>query len=61
VVCGELEWQTKDHCSKQFQVNFLGVVNAIRTFLPLLKAAKGKHLYRTKYSTEKYHYKSLKS
>lgn len=40
-VCGELEWQTKDHCERQFRVNYVGVVETIRTFLPLLKAGRG--------------------
>lgn len=40
-VCGELQWQTWQHCQKQFDVNFLGVVQTVRTFLPLLKSAKG--------------------
>jgi len=40
-VCGELQWQTWQHCEKQFYVNFVGVVNTIRTFLPLLKSGRG--------------------
>lgn len=41
-VCGELQWQTWQHCEKQFYVNFVGVVDTIRTFLPLLKAGRGR-------------------
>lgn len=41
-VCGELQWQTWQHCEKQFHVNFVGVVNTIRTFLPLLKSGRGR-------------------
>lgn len=40
-VCGELEWQTQNHCDQQFRVNYVGVVEAIRIFLPLLKSGKG--------------------
>ena len=40
-VCGELEWQTQNHCDQQFRVNYVGVVDTIRIFLPLLKSGKG--------------------
>lgn len=40
-VCGELEWQTQKHCEQQFKVNYVGVVDSIRIFLPLLKSGRG--------------------
>lgn len=45
-VCGELEWQTQKHCEQQFRVNYVGVVDSIRIFLPLLKSGKGKNYSR---------------
>ncbi|KAI9562381.1 hypothetical protein GHT06_013346 [Daphnia sinensis] len=41
-VCGELEWQTQKHCEQQFRVNYVGVVDSIRIFLPLLKSGGGR-------------------
>lgn len=46
------EWMTKEHVKHQFQVNFVGVVESIRTFLPLLKSGRGKYIQRRYFSVE---------
>ena len=40
-VYGEFDWLTKDQCDRQISVNLVGIINTTRSFMPLIRRAKG--------------------
>lgn len=40
-IYGEFEWLTEEHCERLISVNLSGTISVTRTFLSLIKEAKG--------------------